>query len=487
LWYLNKGNIKFIIAYILLFSLFFVLLPEQVWLLAYQQEEELLLKQGKQFYTEGQFEEAIEKLSLAIRLLTEKNKLIDAYLHLALSYFALGEMDKAKVHLADILRLNPAHRLDPIYYSPDFMKLFDEAKTEILTRVIVESIPAGSKVFFNGKFVGLTPVQLIDIVAGIHKLEVAKEGYKTKEESFIVKEGEKKTISFELEEEEERPKVAATPPEERPKLKKKSNKMLWILLAGAAAVAVYFTTKSGGGSESSRGTAAGSTGTIRVNSNPSGAKIYIDGRDTGQKTNANVSNVSVGNHTVKLVLGGYKIWTRTVNVIQGQTTQVNANLETKMLTVNIKALFKMSNMRARWIIFIDDKRVLDEWITAHCRGGDNPDYRETTKNVSFQRKVGKFTLKLYGVDYDPYFRETCWIWPTYFELSIIKPQTDINLVNVSPNTFYLSVAPYEVTKGYTKGWSRQKTKTINLSPIGASILHSIELEPPPPIENKFPN
>jgi hypothetical protein len=410
--------------------------------------------------------------------------LIDAYLHLALSYFAMGERGKAKVHLADLLRLNPAHGLDPMFYPPDFMKLFDEAKTEILACVIVESIPSGSKVFFNGKLVGLTPVQLVDIVAGVHKLEVTKEGYKTKEESIIVKEGEKKTISFELVQEEERPKVAATPTEEKPELKKKSNKIIWILLAGAAAVAVYFVTKSGGG-ESSKGTVTGSTGSIHVNSNPSAAKIYIDGRDTGQKTNATITNVSVGNHTVKLVLGGYKIWTRTVNVIQAQTAQVNANLETKMLTVNIKVRFKMSNMRARWIIFIDDKRVFDEWITAHCHGGDNPDYRETTKDVSFQRKVGKFTLKLYGVDHEWYYRECYWIWPTYFEISIINPQSDINLVNISPNTFYLSVAPWDASD--PEKWPRQRSKEITISPVGTSVLNSIELEPLPPLENKFPN
>jgi hypothetical protein len=46
----RRDIVKFIIAFMLLFSLPLVLMPEPAWLLAHQQEEQALLEQGKQYY-----------------------------------------------------------------------------------------------------------------------------------------------------------------------------------------------------------------------------------------------------------------------------------------------------------------------------------------------------------------------------------------------------------------------------------------------------
>jgi len=190
-----------------------MLIPEPAWALAQQEEGDRLLEEGKQDYMEGRFEEAIEKLTLAIKLLTDKDKLIDAYLHLALSHFALGEMDKVKENFAGLLRLNPAQRLDPQYYPPGFVKIFDKVKDVILARIRVETEPAAAQVYFDGELVGLTPFQITKVAAGEHKLKLIKEGYKPTERSLLVKESEKKTVSIKLEEEEKKPTVAVTPAE----------------------------------------------------------------------------------------------------------------------------------------------------------------------------------------------------------------------------------------------------------------------------------
>ena len=55
--------------------------------------------------------------------------------------------------------------------------------------------------------------------------------------------------------------------------------------------------------------------TIFINSNPTGAKIYIDGEYKSDLTPANKEyEVAPGSHTLKLVLTGYNDWEETINL-----------------------------------------------------------------------------------------------------------------------------------------------------------------------------
>jgi hypothetical protein len=75
-------------------------------------------------------------------------------------------------------------------------------------------------------------------------------------------------------------------------------------------------------------TAAPSDGSIDIKSGSiDGAKVIIDGVDTGSVTPYVATHVSVGNHTVKLELPYYKWRIETVTVIGGETTYINWALE----------------------------------------------------------------------------------------------------------------------------------------------------------------
>ncbi|MBN2379339.1 PQQ-binding-like beta-propeller repeat protein [candidate division WOR-3 bacterium] len=69
-----------------------------------------------------------------------------------------------------------------------------------------------------------------------------------------------------------------------------------------------------------------SSGSIQVNSTPTGAAIALDGANTGFITNHELTGVAGGSRTVKLTLAGYQDWDTTVTVKEGQTTTVNATL-----------------------------------------------------------------------------------------------------------------------------------------------------------------
>jgi hypothetical protein len=80
-------------------------------------------------------------------------------------------------------------------------------------------------------------------------------------------------------------------------------------------------------------------GSINVASTPTGADIFLDGVDTGQRTNAVISNITPGTHTIRLTLAGYDTEERTVQVEAGQEARVDIPLTrsyTNVITINGK-------------------------------------------------------------------------------------------------------------------------------------------------------
>ncbi len=67
-------------------------------------------------------------------------------------------------------------------------------------------------------------------------------------------------------------------------------------------------------------------GKIEVVSNPKGAKIYLDNKDTGKETNAEFT-AKPGDHILKLTKDGYKDYIENIEVEKGETIEVNAILE----------------------------------------------------------------------------------------------------------------------------------------------------------------
>jgi len=68
-------------------------------------------------------------------------------------------------------------------------------------------------------------------------------------------------------------------------------------------------------------------GRIQVTSTPPGARIYLEAVDTGLTTNATISSVTTGEHTVRLVLAGYDEASATATVAAVQTAEVNVVLQ----------------------------------------------------------------------------------------------------------------------------------------------------------------
>ena len=83
--------------------------------------------------------------------------------------------------------------------------------------------------------------------------------------------------------------------------------------------------------------------TLIVKSDPAGANIYVDGRDVGPKTPAQVS-IDKGQHVVLVRLSGYLDETMNGQFVLGQTFNFSPTLRPLGNTDNIKTVGKMSKL-----------------------------------------------------------------------------------------------------------------------------------------------
>ncbi len=135
----------------------------------------------------------------------------------------------------------------------------------------VSSTPTGARVYLDGEDTGKETDCVLDSVpAGEHTIKLRKADYLDYEKEVIVESDEEVEVSFTL-------------------------------------ISYY--------------------GSIKVSSNPPGAKVYLDGNDTGEKTYCILDRVLPGEHTIKLTKTGYIDYERDVTVESGKEVKLSVTLE----------------------------------------------------------------------------------------------------------------------------------------------------------------
>jgi hypothetical protein len=99
--------------------------------------------------------------------------------------------------------------------------------------------------------------------------------------------------------------------------------------------------------DSTTGPDAVTTGTLVVQSTPTGAQIWVDGTNTGKVTPDTVKNLSSGSHSLTLKLDGYKDTVQTnVTITAGATTTRNITLTSAALTFGPVRLWETTGTTA---------------------------------------------------------------------------------------------------------------------------------------------
>lgn len=79
-------------------------------------------------------------------------------------------------------------------------------------------------------------------------------------------------------------------------------------------------------------------GSISVTSNISGAKVYMDGKDTGKRTPCKLEEVASGSHNLSVRQDNYAPYSENVTVLDGETCSVKANLDAMFSKITIETL-----------------------------------------------------------------------------------------------------------------------------------------------------
>ncbi len=224
-----------------------------------------------------------------------------------------------------------------ITLNPGESKTISVTLTPAFGYLSVDSSPAGAKVYVDGSYIGDTPIENYKLSIGQHSLKITKQGYQDYTTTIILNPGDSKTLNIEL-----TPifgyltinsnpsgatvfidgtKIGKTPIEKHK------------ILTGTHRVLV----KMNGYHEESFNVLIQSNkelsfnveliplpGTLTINSNPSGAKVYVDGDYRG--TTPLTLNLTPGTHSIKLTKQDYEDYTTSVTLNPGESKTISATL-----------------------------------------------------------------------------------------------------------------------------------------------------------------
>lgn len=305
-----------------------------------------LFEEGKRLIEEEfDYEGAIAKFTEALRYTPSRKQRADVYFYLSLAFYAISEVggqEKFIDAVENIIELDYNRELDRNICPRMYIERYEEIKREYGALKVI-SKPLGADVFINGsrQSSGNTPLT-IGYRAGEIMIQVGR-GNKKKEDKIIIIAG-KEIVS--------------------PEFELKGRSYLIYILGGLAAVGgVAIALLAGGGGSESLGAEQSvglTTGSIEVNSTPTGADVYIQGVHRGV-TNTTVMNLEPGPYELKLVRENYEDHVEEVRVVAGQTEHVSVTLEKN----NIKVTNPTKN--SYWI---RGKTVDIEWEVPDSSGTD---------------------------------------------------------------------------------------------------------------------
>jgi len=159
-------------------------------------------------------------------------------------------------------------------------------------RLLIRSSPSGASVSVDGVAKGETPIALRDLDIGTRSVTIARRGYLT-----------------------ETRRVSIT--------KARPARTLDIRLSAAAATAVPATPRPS--TPATLGKSAVPTGSLAVDSRPTGAAVTINGKPSGA-TPITINDLEPGEYRILMTMPGYRNFATTVRVVAGERARAAASL-----------------------------------------------------------------------------------------------------------------------------------------------------------------
>jgi tetratricopeptide (TPR) repeat protein len=129
------------------------------------------------------FDQIIEKLENLRRQGTlspaAREILVRTYELQGRAYYNIGLQEKAAQVFRALIQLRPQHTLTKERVSLKVVEYFSSIKKALVGYLAVSSRPAGARVSLNGEFLSLTDFFPLEVLAGEYTVEVARDGYQT--------------------------------------------------------------------------------------------------------------------------------------------------------------------------------------------------------------------------------------------------------------------------------------------------------------------
>jgi hypothetical protein len=161
-------------------------------------------------------------------------------------------------------------------------------ETTAVGSLLVRSTPAGATVFVDNQRRGVTPLTVQGLALGTREVRVQRDGFVTEQRRVALSSG-------------------------RP------SRSLDVRLSRPAAPAASAPAAR------SAPTSAAKTGTLLIESRPSGATVLLNGRPAGT-TPVTVDDLAPGSYAVQMQLAGFRPLSTTVRVVAGERTRAGASL-----------------------------------------------------------------------------------------------------------------------------------------------------------------
>ena len=215
--------------------------------------------------------------------------------------------------------------------------------------LMVESNPPNAIIFVDGKEIGHTPEIIMSSAKGTHAIEVRLEGYDIWKKTLDIEPGEEKSVTAVLQIKSGTLIINSKPSGGTIILDGEEKGTTPGNLKGLKTGAHQIEVKMDGYGAWSESVEINAdrenkltaelqilTGSLSVKSEPSNAKINIEGKEIGN-TPANIPAIIPGKHLVEVKMAGYEVWSENIDVSSSKENIINAVLQKLVASVNIKS------------------------------------------------------------------------------------------------------------------------------------------------------
>ncbi len=189
---------------------------------------------------------------------TQRELAAEVFLWIGMGYAGLGNYERALEVITSMFEVDYlyAKEITRNIFDPKIVSIIQFAENDFLGNITEYSVtistdPETARIRINGEDKGLSPGTFI-AMSPVVKIEISKEGYRSvKDEFFVTQDDTQKRYTLEA------------------------------------------------------------TGrNVLVKSEPQGAKVYLDGNDTGELTDCTLPLIAFGNHTIEIIKESYLGWTQ---------------------------------------------------------------------------------------------------------------------------------------------------------------------------------